>query len=51
MIIWFIVGFNVVLCVLLVLAAFREGHRIRGIDTNKNYIPDTWSILKMLKIR
>ncbi len=30
MILWFIVGLMWILCVLLVLAAFREGHRIRG---------------------
>ena len=51
MIIWFIVGFNVVLCVFLLLAAFREGSRIRVIDMDKNYIPSEWSILGIFKIR
>ncbi len=51
MIVWFIVGFSVVLCVFFLLAAFREGHRIREIDMNKRYHPDTWSIFKTLKVR
>ena len=49
MILWFIVGFNVVLCVFLLLAAFREGRRIRNVDMNRNYIPGTWSILEMFE--
>ena len=51
MIIWFIVGFSVVMCVCVLLAAIREGYRIREIDKNNRYHPDTWSILKTLKIR
>ncbi len=49
MIVWFIVGFSVVLCVFFLLAAFREGYRIREIDMNKRYQPDRWSIFKALK--
>ena len=51
MILWFIAGFNVVLCVLLVFAVFHERRRIRDVEMNKNYIPGTWSILEMFKIR
>ncbi len=51
MILWFIVGINVVLCVLLVLFAFRQGHKLRDKDIIKNYYEDTWSITNLFKVR